>query len=165
MGQKVLGNLLLFRLIWPPAPKPGKKHTLVERLTELREAHHTVLADEEYAAFRSTILGELATLPRIPISWLTTLLVSCLVAAALLGYSIYSGRPGLGFSATGGLAGGLLIWFRLARDYAAKRALGREDQLEALKELVSKDLVSSEKAISLRARIEDLSINGTSPNR
>jgi len=160
MRRQDLGNLLLFRLIWPATPKPGKKHTLVERLTELREARHTVLAEEEYAAFRSTILGELATLPRMPISMLATLLACCLGAAALLGYSIYSGRQDFGFGAVAGFAGGLLIWFRLARNYAAKRALSREDRLEALNELVSKDLVSSEEAISLRARIEDLSING-----
>src|SRR5439155_18041535 len=91
MAHEDLGNLLLFRQIWPPRPKSDKKHTLVERLTELRDTRHTVLTEEEYAAFRSAILDELATLPRMPISWLVTLLVSCLVSAALLAYSSFSG--------------------------------------------------------------------------
>jgi hypothetical protein len=161
MAREDFGNWLLFRLIWPPAPRPGKKHTLVERLTELREARATALTEEEYTAFRSTILNELAELPRIPISMRATLLVCCLGAAALLVYSFYSTRPDLGFGATVGLIGALLMWYRLARDHSAKRGLSRADRLEALNELWGKELVSPDETLSLRARIEVLFQNGS----
>ena len=49
-----------------------------------------------------------------------------------------------------------LMWWRLERDYGAKRRLTRADRLTAVDDLVATELLSAEEATTLRTQIERL---------
>jgi hypothetical protein len=48
------------------------------------------------------------------------------------------------------------MWWRLERDYGAKRRLTRADRLTAVDDLVATELLSAEEATTLRTQIERL---------
>ncbi len=147
---------LVSGLVWPAKPGAGRKHTLVERLTELGEARETVLTKRQYDEWRRGILDELGSYPRMPIAIQVTFSVACAALVALIVFGVLKGHDAAIWGGAAGLLAGVLMWLRSAHDYAAKRRLSRADRLAALDELVARDLVTSDEAVLLRTRIESL---------
>ena|SRR5579872_5627167 len=146
----------LFRIVWPSKPAGGRRHTLVERLTELRDTKDDFLTEGEYAEIRSEILGELATRPRMPFTQVFIFLAFGIAGIVGIIYFLFQNMLGSAWvPALPSVACGLM-WWRSEHDYAAKRNLSRDERLRAVEELSSLGLISSGEADALRTRVERL---------
>ena len=141
---------LLFRTISRGAGDPTDD--LIARLKEIEDARTDLLADDEYAAFRSMVLRQVVKRVRVPLGWQITLAVCCLGSIAMIVYGVLkSGGAVVGGGA--GLIVGAYLWYGLERDYAAKRALGRDERLRTIERLVSAQLVAENEAVDLRSKV------------
>lgn len=146
----------LFRLVWPPTPTSGRKHTLVETLRELQQTHKDFLTDEEYRQIRSELMDELATRSRMPVVQLGLWTLGALVGVAMSAFMVAGNVPRSAW--VGALPFGVcaIAGVRLYRDYARKRDLTRSDRIAAVDELAAGELVSAEEAAALKGRIENV---------
>lgn len=146
----------IFSLIFPGRPAPGRKHTLLERLTELRDTKNDFLTDDQYREIRSDFLNELASQPRMPFVHLFIFLAfGTATAAGIIFCILYKVREivwVLGVI----LAAYTFLWWGMERSYSAKRNLSCSDRLAAVDELLAAELISKEEAVALRIRIEAL---------
>src|SRR5579862_8191153 len=141
LGQESALNFI-FKLIWPSSATGGRKHTLVERLSELRDTRHDFLTDDEYAQLRSEFLSELATQPRMPAIQVFTFVVFGFAGLAGFIYCLADHMAGAAWVPAVPLLASALMWRRMEQDYAAKRRLTRTDRLTAADDLVASELLS-----------------------
>jgi len=142
---------LLFRTISRGSADPADD--LIARLKEIEDARADLLADDEYAAFRSMVLRQVVERVRVPLAWQITLAVCCLGSIALIVYGVLKSGGGAVVGGGAGLVVGAYLWYGLKRDYAAKRALGRDERLRTIERLVSMHLVAENEAVDLRSKI------------
>lgn len=146
----------IFGFIWPPGTAADRGHLLVRRLTELRDTKDDFLADDEYAQIRSTLLEELASRPRMPAVYMVIFLAFIVTGVAGIIYCFgHRILAGAGVPALWGVAS-TLMWWRMERDYAAKRNLARADRLAAVEELATAGLISADEAGTMKTGIEKL---------
>jgi len=141
---------LLFRTISRGAGDPADD--LIARLKEVEDARGDLLADDEYAAWRNMLLKQVVERVRVPLAWQLTLAVCCLGGLALIIYGALVGHGGAVAGGGAGLVVAAYLWYGLERDYAAKRALGRDARLQTIERLVSMQLVAKAEADELRSR-------------
>ena len=142
---------LLFRTISRGAGDPADD--FIALLKKIEDARTDLLADDEYAAFRSMVLSRVVERVRVPLEWQVMLAVCCLGSVALIVYGVFKSGGGALVGGGAGLVVGAYLWYGLERDYAAKRALGRDERLRAIERLVEMHLVAENEAVGLRSRV------------
>jgi hypothetical protein len=145
---------LLFREISPAAGDLADD--LVLRLREFRDAKDDLLTDDEYEAFRQTVLAQIVGRVCVPAIYRVTLALLLAGCVALVGWRLPIGDIG---TAAGSVLGGALclaIWRGLERDYAAKRALPRSSRLTIVERLLQKQLITENEAAKCRGQIDAL---------
>jgi hypothetical protein len=142
---------LLFRTISRGSGDPADD--LIARLKEIEDARTDRLADDEYAAFRNMVLRRLVERVRVPLAWQLTLAVCCLGSIAVIVYGVVKSGGGAVVGGGAGLLVGAYLWYGLERDYAAKRALSRDERLRTIDRLVSTRLVGENEAVDLRSKV------------
>src|SRR5947207_3350365 len=142
---------LLFRTITRGSGDPADD--LIARLKEIEDAHTDLLTDEEYAAWRSSVLNQVVERTPVPLAWRVTLAVCCLGSLALIVYGALLSERGAMVGGAAGLVVGAYLWYGLERDYAVKRSLGRDERLRTIERLVSMQLVAETEAVELRSRV------------
>lgn len=153
---------LVFSTIFPPRVSAGRKHTYIERLSQLRDAQETALTPEEYQAWRSCILDELATFSRLSLAILITIGLCGAGSVTMTVVGFINHSQALTFAGIGSFVGGLFIGYGMSRDAATKRNLTEQDRLAAISELLSARLVSEHEATALKERVEQLFRNDRS---
>jgi len=142
---------LLFRTISRGSGDPADD--LIARLKEIEDARTDLLEDDEYAGFRSMVLNQVVERVRVPLEWQILLAVCCLGAVALIGYGVLKSGGGAVVGGGAGLVVEAYLWYGLERDYASKRALGRDERLRTIERLVSMQLVAENEAADLRSKV------------
>ena len=142
---------LLFRTISRGSGDPADD--LIARLKEIEDARIDLLADDEYAGFRSMVLRQVVERVRVPLAWQIMLAVCCLGSIALIVYGVFRSGGGAVIGGGPALVVGAYLWYGLERDYAAKRALDRDERLRTIERLVSMHLVAENEAVDLRSRV------------
>lgn len=142
---------LLFRTISGGTGDPADD--LIARLEGIEDARTNLLAEDEYAAFRSMVLRQVIERVRVPLTWRLTFVVCCLGSIALIVYGALQSSGGAVVGGGGGLVVGVFLWYGLERDYAAKRGLGRDERLRIIERLVSMHLVAEVEAVDLRSKV------------
>jgi len=147
---------LICQSIWETRATAGRRHTLIERLTKLRDTKDGFLTVCEYAEIRSEFLGELATRPRMPFSQVLITITLCATGFAGIIYCFLHHMPGIALVPAMPLAASGLIWWHRERDYAAKWNFSHFNRLEAVNELAEAALISAEEASTIRGRIAEM---------
>ena len=142
---------LLFRAMLRGNADPAED--LIARLREIEDARADFLADNEYADFRNMALRQIVEPMPVPLMWQLTLIVCCLGSISLIVFGIMERAGGAVIGGSAGFLAGVYIWYGLARDYATKRAMGRDERLQTIDRLVSMHLVSKKEAIDLKSKI------------
>jgi hypothetical protein len=142
---------LLFRTISRGTDDPADD--LIARLKEIEDARTDLLADDEYAVFRSMVLRQIVERVRVPLAWQITLAVCSLGSIGLIVYGVLKSGGGAAVGGGAGLVVGAYLWYGLERDYAAKRALGRDERLRTIERLASMHLLAENEAVDLRSQV------------
>jgi hypothetical protein len=156
MPNEESARRFIFKLIWPSRLAGEHRHTLVERLTELRDTKADFLTDDEYAEIRSSFLGELAARPRMPFIQVFIFLAFGAAGVAGIIYCFLHRMSESAWVPAVPLVASGLIWWRMEQAYAAKRNLSRTDRFAAVDELAASRLISADEAGALKARIKRL---------
>ena len=156
MSDEVPGYQVLLRMIFPPSPSGGRKHDLVERLTELLATKDKFFTLEEYVEFRSKFIGELAIRPRMPFSHQFVFLAFGIASLGGIIFAVIINVKELIWLMLFIIAICFLMWWGMERDYRRKRALSHSDRMDAVNDLLAAKLISPEEATDLRIKIQQL---------
>ncbi|HSV14654.1 MAG TPA: hypothetical protein VLI90_10360 [Tepidisphaeraceae bacterium] len=135
------------RLIFNPAKE------LAARLTQLEAARTDLLADDEYASWRSSMLSEITGRPRMPRSRQITLALCGIACVGLLVLGVFRQSRDAIIGGAAGLIGAALLWFTFAYQYSVMGHLDRDNRLSVIDRLVEMRLVAEPEAADLRAKV------------
>jgi hypothetical protein len=133
--------------------RPDPADDLIDRLKEIEDARTDLLTEEEYSAWRSTVLKQLVARTRVPLELQLMLAVTCLGSIAFIFIGLRSHSGGDVFGGSVCLCIGAYLWYCLEGNYLSKRKLDRSARLNILERLAEMHLINDNEVENLRSRI------------